>query len=95
MDWHDPRDQVTAKQLQDPNLIGLVVNQMNSNLGGIFKSRHWYCLRKLKGSFYLIDSAKKQNDRMSFEEARSFLNEKKNSGVFIFNIREGEVDVKG
>lgn len=68
---------------------------MNSNLGGIFKSRHWYCLRKLKGSFYLIDSAKKQNDRMSFEEARSFLNEKKNSGVFIFNIREGEVDVKG
>uniref|UniRef100_A0A7S0G7G2 ubiquitinyl hydrolase 1 n=1 Tax=Rhodosorus marinus TaxID=101924 RepID=A0A7S0G7G2_9RHOD len=95
MDWHDPRDQVTAKQLQDSTLIGVVVNEMNSKFGGMFKSRHWYCLRKLKGSFYLIDSSKKQNDRMSYEETRWFLNEKKNSRVHIFNIREGDVEVEG
>ncbi|XP_047307686.1 josephin-like protein [Impatiens glandulifera] len=56
--WHDRRNKAASIDLDDPEgrLMGIVVNIAVRKFGGLWKSRHWFAIKKIDGFWYNLDS---------------------------------------
>ncbi|GAA0172491.1 cysteine protease [Lithospermum erythrorhizon] len=56
--WHDRRCGFSSIDLDgaDDTLMGLIVNVPVRKYGGLWKSRHWFALRRIGGVWYNLDS---------------------------------------
>lgn len=57
--WHDQRDTEFSK-LDLINCYALIVNVRNNWSLPFLEGRHWFALRKIRGSWYNLDSKLKQ-----------------------------------
>ncbi|XP_074328729.1 josephin-like protein [Apium graveolens] len=56
--WHDRRNGAASLDLDgsERKLMGIVLNVPESKYGGLWRSRHWVALRRIKGAWFNLDS---------------------------------------
>ncbi|KAJ0682820.1 putative ubiquitinyl hydrolase 1 [Helianthus annuus] len=91
--WHDRRNKASSINLDESEsrLTGIVLNIPVKRYGGIWKSRHWVCLRKVNGVWYNLDSDfASPYSFQSVEELRDFLDAAMDCGTEILLVKDDE-----
>ena len=55
--WWNKNNSISSLPLEDETLFGIIVNQYITQLSGFRKSRHWFAISKVQGSFYNSNSS--------------------------------------
>jgi len=92
--WWDRRRDVSEMRLD--GLLGIIVNRQSAKLAGLWKSKHWYAITLIDGSFYNCNSTL-EKPRQLADHAQLFQllrEEIEQNGEVIRVLHEDESDEK-
>ncbi|EPS67437.1 hypothetical protein M569_07341, partial [Genlisea aurea] len=89
--WHDKRSGGGSVDLDQPSLLGIILNVPVAKYGSLWSGRHWIALRKIGNVWYNLDSdLLRPLPYADVLEVRHFLEATVAAGGELFVVREKE-----